>query len=64
MAAAFVLGLLMTSNAQESGNWSTDLELRGAFPALPGDAADLNDQRFKMITEVGYQCIPVANTGS
>ncbi len=39
MAAAFVLGLLMPANAQDSGNWSTDFELRGAFPALPGDDA-------------------------
>ena len=39
MAAAFVLGLLMSANAQEPANWSTDLELRGAFPALPGDDA-------------------------
>ncbi|MES0403097.1 MAG: hypothetical protein ABUJ93_06290, partial [Hyphomicrobium sp.] len=39
MAAAFVLGLLMPANAQDSGNWSTDLELRGAFPAMPGDDA-------------------------
>jgi hypothetical protein len=39
MAAAFVLGLLMPANAQEPGNWSTDFELRGACPALPGDDA-------------------------
>ena len=37
VTAAFVLGLLMPSYAQQPDNWGADVELRGAFPALPGD---------------------------
>jgi len=37
VAAAFVLGLLMPTYAQQPDNWRADVELRGAFPALPGD---------------------------
>lgn len=40
MAAAFALSPLMTAHAQGQDNWNTDLELRGAFPALPGSDAE------------------------
>ena len=39
MAAAIVFGMLMPSHAQQPGDWSTGLELRGAFPPMAGDDA-------------------------
>ncbi|MGI9403586.1 MAG: hypothetical protein ACR2OF_03625, partial [Hyphomicrobium sp.] len=52
LAAAIMLGLLMPSHAQQPGDWSTGVELRGAFPALPGDDTDPPDNSLPTNTTV------------
>lgn len=66
VAAAFVLGLLMPSHAQQPDNWSTGVELRGAFPALPGDDTDPPDNSLPTNTTVIPRTLndPPAQSGS